>query len=389
MSDIELKKGVQKTGIIKSFLLCLPVIFLSYFLLGQGKAGFHGDTLRAIAFTAGYLSINILFFLMIRSGQTYKYRKIFFVVYALLFIITFMTNIIEVRGSILLNQGNIISGETPFCHIVIPMTIIPAALTKTIIFPGSILKGWASIATMFIIWIGATIAFGRAWCSWACFYGGLDEGFSCLCRKPRIKISKKWLILPFAVLVAVVLLSAATLSPVYCEWLCPFKAVTEFDAIVSVKTLVAAVLFYSLFVILVVVLPILSGKRTQCALFCPFGAMQSFTNKINIFEVRIDTAKCIGCKKCIRECPTYSIDEESLAKGKTTITCTKCARCIDLCPAHAVSYHIKGTPIGIRKDAARTLFLYAVYLFALTIAGGAVITGIYRILKLVTTGSFF
>jgi polyferredoxin len=326
---------------------------------------------------------------MIRSGHTYKYRKIFFVVYALLFVVTFMTNIIEVRGSILLTQSNIISGETPFCHIVIPMIIIPAALTKTIIFPGSILKGWASITMMLVIWLGATIVFGRAWCSWACFYGGLDEGFSTLSRKTRIKLSRKWIFLPFAVLVAVVVLSAVTLSPVYCEWLCPFKATTEFEAIVSAKTLLAAIIFYSLFVIFVVVLPILTGKRTQCALFCPFGAMQSFTNKINIFEVRIDTTKCISCKKCIRECPTYSIDEESLAKGKTTMTCTKCARCIDLCPSDAVSYHIKGTPLGIRRNAARRIFLYAVYLFVLTFAGGSVITGIYRLLKLATTGSFF
>jgi polyferredoxin len=204
-----------------------------------------------------------------------------------------------------------------------------------------------------------------------------------------VKLSRKWILLPFAVLVAVVVISAATLSPVYCEWLCPFKATTEFNEIVSAKTLLAAVIFYSLFVILVIVLPILTGKRTQCALFCPFGAMQSLFNKINIFEVRIDTEKCIGCKKCIRECPTYSIDEESLAKGKTTMTCTKCARCIDLCPSDAISYHIKGTPLGIRKDIARRIFLYAVYLFSLTIAGGAVITGVYRLLKLMTTGSFF
>jgi ferredoxin len=71
------------------------------------------------------------------------------------------------------------------------------------------------------------------------------------------------------------------------------------------------------------------------------------------------------------------------------MTCTKCARCIDLCPSDAISYHIKGTPLGIRKDIAGRIFLYAVYLFSLTIAGGFVITGIYRILKLVTTGSFF
>ena len=37
--------------------------------------------------------------------------------------------------------------------------------------------------------------------------------------------------LPYAVLAAMVLISAYTLSPTYCEWLCPFKTVTEFEAV--------------------------------------------------------------------------------------------------------------------------------------------------------------
>ena len=35
-----------------------------------------------------------------------------------------------------LTVENVLSGDTPFCHLVIPMIIIPAVLTRTIIFPG-------------------------------------------------------------------------------------------------------------------------------------------------------------------------------------------------------------------------------------------------------------
>lgn len=388
MSNLELQPQKEiKRSIVKSILISIPILFFSLILLGGSNM--PKDNLMKIAFAIGYIFINALFFLMIYTGKTYKYRKIFFIIYALLFILTFMTNLIETRGSILLKSENVIAGQTPFCHIVIPMIIIPAVLTKTIIFPGSLLKGFASISSMIVIWVGATLAFGRAWCSWVCFYGGLDEGFSCLCKKPKLKINRKWTYFPLAVLIAIVLISAASLSPFYCEWLCPFKAVTEFSAITSVKTFLQAVVFYSLFLILVIILPILTGKRTQCSLFCPFGSMQSFTNKINIFEMRIDKEKCLNCKKCIRECPTYSIDDESLLKNKALLTCTKCGRCVDICPSHAAHYHIKGTSIGIKQNVARLIFLYAVYLFALTIGGGAIITGIYRILKLVTTGSLF
>jgi ferredoxin-type protein NapH len=372
---------------LKTVLICIPFILLSYILMSQGKP-IRGN-LYFVSFYAVFIGVNVLFFLMLLSGKTYRYRKYFFVPYAFLFAIMFMTNMVEMRGSIVVTQSNMISGETPFCHMVIPMMLVPAVINKTIIFPGSLLNGWASIAAMFVIWIGAAIALGRAWCSWACFYGGFDEGFSSIKKKAVVRISRKWILLPFGILIAVALVSAATLSPVYCDWLCPFKAVTEFEEIISFKTLVAAVIFYLIFVFFVIVLPILSGKRTQCALFCPFGAFQSLTNKINIFEIRADLSKCIKCGKCIRICPTMSIDEESLSKGKATITCTKCGRCIDECPSGALSYHIKGTPIGMRMNLSRVLFLYTAFLFAAVIGSGFMTKGVYRILMFATTGSFF
>lgn len=385
MSDEKIKQLIKRAAV--SVLICLPFFLISYLLLSHGKPirGF----LNALSFYAVFISVNALFFGMVFSKKTYRWRKIFFVVYAFLFAVSFMTNLIDIRGSIAITQGKSISGETPFCHIAITMMLIPAAINQTIIFPGKLLTGWTSIAAMFVIWIGAVITLGRAWCSWACFYGGFDEGFSSIKKKPLITIPRKWILLPFGVLLAVALISAATLSPVYCSWLCPFKAVTEYAEIVSLKTLIAAVIFYSLFAVLVIILPFLTGKRTQCGLFCPFGALQSLTNKINIFEVRIDQAKCRKCGKCINICPTMSIDDESLAKGKTTITCTKCGRCVDNCPADAVSYHIKGTPVGIRKDAARLLFIYTAFVFAVTIGGPSIIKGLYRLLHVITTGSFF
>ncbi len=391
MNNLETNKSLETSKnkkIIKSLIACMPIILLSLVLLTGGQS-LPKEPLMKISFFIGYIFINVIFFFMMYTKKTYKYRKIFFVTYALLFVVTFMTNLVEVRGSIFYNQSTFISGETPFCHMVIPMIIIPAALTKTIIFPGSLLNGFASIASMIVIWLGATIAFGRGWCSWACFYGGLDEGCSSLCKKTKLKINKKWTYLSFAILISIVLLSAATLSPVYCDWLCPFKAVTESEQITSFVTIIKTIIFYSLFLILVIILPILTGKRIQCGLFCPFGAFQSFTNKINIFEVRVDRSKCLNCKKCVMECPTYSIDENSLLNSKALMTCTKCGKCIDIFPASAISYHIKGTNIGVRTTLSRYLFIYPAYIFALTIGGSMIVKGIYKILKLITTGSFF
>jgi len=269
------------------------------------------------------------------------------------------------------------------------MTIIPAALTKTIIFPGTIIGGFASIASMFALWIGASLALGRGFCSWVCFFGGLDEGFSRIFKKARIKnINLKFTYLPYAVLLVVVLAAAMTLSPVYCEWLCPFKTVTEFAEITSVKILIQTIIFVSLFIVLVMVLPALTKRRTQCSLFCPFGAFQSLTNKINVFDVRVDPDRCIKCKKCISTCPTFSINEETIARGKTGMTCMKCGKCIDACTQKALFYHIKGTPLtGGRFEIYRRLFLYPAFLFLATMSGGFVQDALVKTIKLIATGS--
>src|SRR5204862_387544 len=122
--------------------------------------------------------------------------------------------------------------------------------------------------------------------------------------------------LPFALLVAVVLISAVSLSPFYCEWLCPFQAVPEAPAITSALVLFQTILFMVLFLGTVVVLPLLLKRRAQCGLFCPFGAFQSFTNAVTAFDVRIDTAKCTKCGLCVRTCPTFSLTDESVGAGR-------------------------------------------------------------------------
>jgi len=370
----------------KAVLWSLPMLALSLFMF-FGQGGIPRDPLRAIPFFFTLTLVNVLFYLMIRTGTTDRYRAIFFIAMAVLFVISFLAHFQEERGSMSLTAGEAIKGRTPFCHMVIPATIIPAALSRTIIFPGSIL-GPYSIASMIVLWLGASLAMGRGFCSWVCFFGGLEDGFSRVRRKPWIrKIAERWTYLPYAVLVVVVVMSAVLLTPFYCEWLCPFKTVTEYFEVNSFERILQAFLFLGLFLGLVVVLPILSRRRTQCGLFCPMGAFQSFTNKLNPFEIVIARDQCRDCDKCIRECPTFSLDAKSVSLGRTRISCMKCGKCVDGCPTGAIAYHIKGTRPQWKPARARMLFLYPAYLFLTVFGGGMIQDGLYRILLLATTGS--
>jgi len=368
-------------------LWSLPMLVLSLFMfLGQG--GIPKDPLQAIPLFTTLVFVNTLFFLMMRTGKTDRCRAVFFITMAVLFVISFLAHFQEERGSMALTAGEAIKGRTPFCHIVIPSTLVPAALSRTIIFPGTIIGSYASIASMIVLWLGATLALGRGFCSWGCFFGGLDDGFSRLSRKARIRfIPDQWTYLPFAVLAVVVVMSSVLLVPFYCEWLCPFKTVTEYFEVTSFQRLLQAIIFVSLFVGLVVILPILSRRRTQCSLFCPMGAFQSFTNKVNPFEIRIAKDQCKNCGKCIRECPTLSLDDRSVESGHARMTCVKCGKCVDECPTGAINYHVKGTVLQSKNIRARILFLYPAFLFLIVFGGGMIQDGLYRILLLAFTGS--
>jgi len=50
-----------------------------------------------------------------------------------------------------------------------------AAFTKTIIFPRFSADRLASIGSMVVLWLAGSLTLGRGWCSWVCFFGGMDE----------------------------------------------------------------------------------------------------------------------------------------------------------------------------------------------------------------------
>lgn len=375
------------------------MLFLTFFSTGTYNIGsidlssLNKQSISNISVMAAWIFANVLFILSLLTGKTDRFRAIFFILIAVTFPLGFITELYELRGQFMTaTYENMIRGEVPFCHMVIPQTLLSMLVNKTIIFPGTLASAPGAhhtIAAMIVIWFSASIGTGRGWCGWVCFFGGWEDGFSRILKKPVIrKISPVFRYVPYAVLVSVVLVSFAFAVPAYCWWLCPFKSVSEFAQVLSPVNIIQTVIFAALFIALVVVLPLLTRKRAQCGYFCPFGTLQSIVDKANVFDVRVDTEKCKLCKKCIRECPMNSISEESLARGRTGGSCVKCGRCLDVCPREAVSYHVKGTTVGgVSGAVARLSFLFLSYVILATMGGGFISGGLYRILLWASTGS--
>jgi ferredoxin-type protein NapH len=358
----------------RSLLLTLPMALWGLLMFSQ--------TLRVpgrapkLAGLIVFLFMTTLFFLMMRTRRTHRWRRIFFVALGFLFPVGFIWDLVALRGSMSIPIEQMVGGNTPFCFLAIPMMIVPAALTKTLIFPGSILPTASNphaVASMVALWLAATLVLGKGWCAYGCFFGGIEEGFAALAKRPRLRhVDPRWRWMPWAVLAATVLLSAMMFDAVYCMWLCPFKAVTEFPEVRSAQSAAQFAVFSSLFLGLVIVLPYLTKLRTQCAFFCPFGPFQALSNHLSVFDVRIERSACTDCVTCRRACPTMVLDERSVERGRAGMSCMKCGACVDACTKGAVRWHIRGTPLSASSETARLLYLFPAWAFA-TLFGGSII----------------
>ncbi|HET9309330.1 MAG TPA: 4Fe-4S binding protein [Candidatus Sulfotelmatobacter sp.] len=373
----------QPRSIGRSVLLTLPIVLWSALMFTPAFG--HANRAQRIAAILTGAFMVVLFFLMMRTWKTYRWRRWFFEALGLLFPVGFIHNVMVMRGTMGIPIEEMIAGRTPFCYLPIPLLILPAAFTKTLVFPGSILPGGgmsgAGMAAMAGIWLAITIVVGKGWCSYACFFGGIEEGMASIPAKAKLrKIDRRWRYGPWAVLLAMVLLSLALFEPAYCMWLCPFKAVSEYVAARNTVGLVQNGIFVALFAGLVIGLPLMTKKRTQCAFFCPFGAFQSIFNKTSVFDVKIDSTRCTPCLLCQKSCPTMSLTDESIARGETLMSCMKCGACVDACPKDAVVWHIRGTEVAVKPERARLMFLYAAWAMAIMFGGSIIAEGVATIL---------
>ncbi len=392
MKVLPSQKGLPATIVI----LALYLSFALLIQLGQGGFASWRDGLVEGA-TLAYL--GFLLFMMLRTGRVDRWRKIFFTSYAVMFAIQFVWWTMGDRGHMWLMDKEILSAQAPMCHMVAPMLLLPLVFFREVIFPVPLLQGLSFL----VIVLAVALFYGRAFCSWGCFFGGQDELFSSLARRKRWNIGP----LPPAVryfslafLLAIVLHSFATMSPTYCWWFCPFKVSSEFIEVNSFVRVLQTFLFVALWVLLVVLVPFLTKKRSQCGLFCPMGAFLSLTNKVNLFDVRIDREKCTDCQNCVKACPVFALTPETVARGRARISCTKCGACFEACPAGAIGFSLKGVPYTavnhpLRSGGARpgfwrrlaldllepgSIFLFGIFMVGTVIAFSSFTDAVLRLL---------
>lgn len=218
----------------------------------------------------------------------------------------------------------------------------------TLIFSGAFLQRifWSSVILL-IVFLVATLLFGRVFCGYFCPLGALQEWIRILGRKLGIqkdlelpeKYDKYLRYLKYLVLAAVIYFSFYLGDLVFRNY-DPYNALMHFGNEFEEK-IVAYVLL-----LLVVVISLFS-KSIWCRYFCPLGAFFGIFKKISIFSIKRNEKTCISCEACDKNCPANL--KIMTAKEIRSADCVSCGNCVGGCPKSSLSFRIFGEKVSNQK----------------------------------------
>lgn len=309
----------------------------------------HWRNVNYLAVDISYaLFVALIAFFIFRTGRVAGLRALFFIVMAVSFIIVYKIGLLRKSGSLI---------EVPYCHIALAPTVLNFLKAQAL----AVSENWGmwGFYTMGFLWLGVTLLIGQGFCAWGCWYGGIDEFFSKLPKRQLWKLNDIPLrvrLIPVGLLLFLLLASFTTSRPVFCWWICPVKMTTAYLDIDSSIKQIQLVIFFLMAFGFLIILPLLTKKRTFCSFVCPFGAWQSIVGQVNPYRVSIFKEKCIKCMKCMNVCPMVAISKESLEKGEILSSCTRCGACVDVCPTDAMDYSLLGKQFPKMQGVLGELF---------------------------------
>ncbi len=248
------------------------------------------------------------------------------------------------------------------------------------------LKVGGLIATGFIVVLLLTLLFGRAYCSFLCPLGILQDIMARLrAKRPRYKYLKPRNIVRYAILTIVVVLTiAGSLFMLYL--LDPYsiagRIFSDFvrPAYYGVNNFFVMILgFFNSYAFhhvdfkpipwqgmaitgaVVAVIGFMAWKwgRLYCNSICPVGAFLSLISRYSLFRLKIDEKSCIACNRCVRDCKAgcISLKDKSIDFSR----CVACYNCMDSCREGSISYQLafgrKSSDVPVETDPTRRSFV--------------------------------
>ena len=210
---------------------------------------------------------------------------------------------------------------------------------------GSVKYRFSYYITGILILLGVFL--GRFICGFLCPFGWLQE---LLHRLPVKKLSTKRLApltyLKYVILLLmVILLSAVAVNdvgmgdPFFCKYLCPQGvlegAIPLALANGGIRAALGTLFAWKAGILLTVVVLSMVFYRPFCKWLCPLGAFYALMNRVSLFQMQVDTGKCVSCGRCAASC-RMDVD---VTQTPNHAECIRCGMCISACPVNAVHFH--------------------------------------------------
>ena len=198
------------------------------------------------------------------------------------------------------------------------------------------------VSGSFVVFVSlflVSLFLGRAFCSWGCALGGMQD-YCFSSNDKRVSNRLNWIryliFVPWAGIIIYMAVTAGGFKKV------DFTYQTVWGiSVSSVQSLV----MYFIVVVITLILAFTTGRRALCHYVCWMSPFMIAGRKLrNAFKwpslrLKAESIACKKCKVCISVCP-MSIDVMAMVEnGKMENSeCILCGRCVDNCKNAAISY---------------------------------------------------
>ena len=181
-------------------------------------------------------------------------------------------------------------------------------------------------------------------CGWLCPFGLVQD---LLYKIPTPKLHKNsvtqklcWLKYVVAVIFVVLLpvyfwLADGVGAPAFCKYICPAGTLEAGLPLLALnenlRSGIGLLFGWKFAVMLVILSACVFIYRPFCRFLCPLGAWYGLFNRLSLFGIRVDAAKCTGCNACVKAC---KMDCQKVNDRE----CINCGECKKYCPEGAISF---------------------------------------------------
>ncbi|MCM1522435.1 MAG: 4Fe-4S dicluster domain-containing protein [Muribaculaceae bacterium] len=209
-----------------------------------------------------------------------------------------------------------------------------------------------------VIWLIATIIFGRIYCSTVCPLGTFQDVMARLPRLAHHNHKREyhysaphtgWRNITLAVFVVSVFLGVSLVATL----LDPYSIYSRFCVLVAkplwgltlnmfnstpIRMAAASGTGIVTALIMMGIIGWIAARhgRTYCNTICPVGTSLGFISRYSIFRIDINTDKCIECRKCEHVCKASCINMNTHVIDSSR--CVVCFDCLPVCPNDAIHY---------------------------------------------------